>query len=96
MNVQPTEDRVLLKRQKSDAMSPGGIVIPDAVQKKSALCVVVAVGPGKKLDSGGNGPMFTKPGDVVMLSQWRGNEVTIDDEPMLIVKEAECEYVYEK
>jgi len=95
MNIRPLADRVLVRRCEAVAVSPGGIIIPDAVQKKSERCEVVAVGAGRWLDDGTNAPMAVKTGDVVMIPQWRGDEVTLDGVDMLFVKEDECFAVFE-
>lgn len=95
MNIRPLADRVLVKRCESVAVSKGGIIIPEAVQKKSEKCEVVAVGPGRELDDGTNAPMAVKPGDIVMIPDWRGTEVTLDGVNMLFVKEDECFAVFE-
>jgi chaperonin GroES len=86
MKLHPTQDRVIVKRQKEPEVSPGGILIPQAAQGKSEKCEVYAVGPGKTLDNGTVLPMGVKIGDVVIISKWEGTEVKLDGQDLLFVK----------
>ena len=85
----------MVKRMEAETKSPGGIIIPEAAQKKSEKCSVVAVGPGKVLDNGTLVPMDVKVGDVVLIPQWKGSEVKVDGQDLLILKQDDVLAVYE-
>ena len=87
MKFRPLYDRALLKRVEEQTRSSGGIIIPDTAQEKPAEAEVIAVGPGARGRDGKFVPMHLTVGDRVLLGEWSGNEVTIDNEDYLIVKE---------
>jgi len=89
MTLKPLHDNVVLRRRKADEKTVGGIIIPDSVRKASPHGEVVAAGPGARTRSGARLAMTVKPGDLVLLSSWAGNEVKIDGEELLIVRESE-------
>ncbi len=75
MNLQPMGDRVIVRREASDEKSAGGILIPDAAQKKPQRGVVLAVGPGKaNKKDGARTPMQLSVGDKVLFTSWAGDE----------------------
>lgn len=76
MTIEPTQDRVLLKRHPSESVTEGGIAIPESAQVKSNIAVVVAAGPDVPLS----------PGDNVMLGQYAGVNVSLEGEPHFLVK----------
>jgi chaperonin GroES len=79
MNIQPLGDRVVVKPVKEEEVTKSGIVLPDTVDKeKKAEGEVVAVGPGKVLDSGARSTMEVKVGDRVLFEKWGAEEVTVD------------------
>ncbi|GAG49060.1 unnamed protein product, partial [marine sediment metagenome] len=65
MAVKPLDDRVLIKQSKAEETTAGGIVLPDTAKEKPQRGKVIAVGPGKLLDSGKRGQMGLKKGDEV-------------------------------
>lgn len=85
MNVRPLNDRVLVTRLESEAVSPGGIIIPEKARTKSTRAKVVAVGPGRRLDNGKRVEPLVKPGDIVTLGKYSGNEVEVNGEKCLFV-----------
>ncbi len=88
MNIRPLHDRVLVKRLESqDKKTPGGIIIPDTVKEKPQEGEVVAVGPGKKSDNGTVQPMNVKAGDRILFGKYAGNEVKIEDQEYIIMRE---------
>lgn len=88
LRIRPLNDRVLVKRKEADKTSKGGIIIPDAAIEKSSEAEVLAVGPGKFLDSGERQPISVKPGDVVLLSsKWTGIELQLRGEKVFMVRE---------
>jgi chaperonin GroES len=96
MEIRPMNDNVLIRRAEVQDVTPGGIIIPEAAKRKSTRAEVVAVGPGK-VDK--NGLRFiettVKPGDIVLLSEWSGQEVVVDGETLLFVGEPEILAVIE-
>ena len=89
MAVKPLHDYVVLRRLEAEEKTVGGIIIPDTVRKESSHGEVVAAGPGARTKSGKRAAMSVKPGDMVLLSRWVGNEVELDGEELLIVRESE-------
>jgi chaperonin GroES len=87
--MRPLEDRVVLRRLEPETKSPGGIVIPDSAQEKSQRGSVLAIGPGKMLDSGERAKMSVKVGDVVVFAKYGGNEVKVGNEVVIIVRESD-------
>lgn len=87
MMVQPLHDRVLVKRLEEKEVKKGGIIIPDTAKEKPQEGEVIAVGPGKMTDNGKRQPMAVKAGDRVLFGKWSGNEVKLDDEEYLIMRE---------
>jgi chaperonin GroES len=75
MNLKPIADRIVVRRESSDAKTAGGILLPDNAQKKPAQGVVLAVGPGKRHHKTGERvPMQVKVGDKVLFTSWAGDE----------------------
>ena len=89
MKFRPLHDRVVIRRVEQDQTSAGGIIIPDTAREKPSEGEVVAVGPGARTDDGKVTPLDVKTGDRVLFGKWSGNEVKIDDEDLLIMKESD-------
>ncbi len=87
MNIRPLHDRVIIKRVEEELTSPGGIVIPDAAAEKPARGKIIAAGNGKILDNGEVRPMGVKVGDTVLFEKYPVNEIKIDGEEFLVLKE---------
>tara|TARA_B100000035_G_scaffold275932_1_gene253248 strand:+ start:216 stop:503 length:288 start_codon:yes stop_codon:yes gene_type:complete len=87
MKIKPLGDRVLLKRVEEDEQIRGGIIIPDSAKEKSQEAEVVALGTGKKDDSGKAIPFNVKKGDKVLLPQYGGTTVKIDGIEYILVEE---------
>jgi len=81
MKVKPLGDRVLVKLEKNEAKTAGGIIIPDTAQEKTQQGAVVAVGTGTEKD-----PITVKAGDKVMYDKYAGTQVKIDGVEHLIVR----------
>ena len=96
MAVKPLEDRVLIKQCEAEEVTAGGIVLPDTAKEKTQRGVVVAVGPGKMLDSGSRGKMGLSKGDEVFYGKYSGTEVSIDGDPYVILRESDVLAVIEK
>ncbi|HEV2617673.1 MAG TPA: co-chaperone GroES [Candidatus Acidoferrales bacterium] len=88
VNITPLHDRVLVKRLEEKETVKGGIIIPDTAKEKPQEGEVVAVGAGK-LEKGQRVPLDVKAGDRILFGKYSGNEIKIDDEEYLILKEEE-------
>tara|TARA_Y100000814_G_C12036025_1_gene300859 strand:+ start:172 stop:492 length:321 start_codon:yes stop_codon:yes gene_type:complete len=87
MKFRPLHDRVVIRRVDEETKTAGGIIIPDSAQEKPQEGEVVAVGPGARGDDGKIHALDVKIGNRVLFGKWSGNEVTIDGEELLIMKE---------
>ncbi len=89
MKFTPLHDRVLIERKESSEKTAGGIIIPDTAKEKPAEGTVIAAGDGIHKDDGTVLPLNVKVGDKVLFAKWGGNEVTIDDNDFIIMKESD-------
>lgn len=96
MKIRPLHDRVIVKRVEEDQVSRGGIIIPDTAKEKPIKGKVVAVGPGRRLDSGETRPLTVQPGDTVLFSKYGGTDIKIDNEEHLILREDDILGIIEK
>jgi chaperonin GroES len=87
MKIKPLGERVLLKRIEEAEQIRGGIIIPDSAKEKSQEAEVVALGTGKKDESGKAIPFNVKKGDKVLLPQYGGTPVKIDGVEYILVEE---------
>ena len=87
MNIRPLHDRLLVKRVEKEERTVGGIIIPDTAKEKPQEAEVVAVGNGKRLDSGELRPLDVKVGDKILFSKYAGTEVKIEGTEHLILRE---------
>jgi chaperonin GroES len=88
VNVTPLHDRVLIRRLEEKETVKGGIIIPDTAKEKPQEGEVVAVGAGR-IEKGARIPLDVKVGDRVLFGKYSGNEIKVDDEDFLILKEDE-------
>lgn len=86
MNIRPLHDRIVAKRLEQEEEVRGGIIIPDSAKDKPQEAEVVAVGPGK-LHDGERIAMDLKVGDRVLIGKYSGNEVKIDGQDVVILRE---------
>jgi chaperonin GroES len=96
MKLKPLEDRIVVKPQEAEAVTAGGIVLPETAKEKPLMGKVVAIGDGKLLDSGKRGKMSVKKGDVVLYGKYGGSEVEIDGVEYKILREDEVLGIIEK
>ena len=89
MAFTPLHDRVLVRRTEGDEKTAGGLIIPESAKEKPAEGVIVAVGAGLRDDDGDRIAMDVKAGDKVLFGKWNGQEVTIDGEELLMMKETD-------
>ena len=81
MKIKPLADRVLVKNDKAETKTAGGLIIPEAAQEKTQTAVVVEVGPGTD-----ENPITVKKGDRIMYDKYAGTQVKIDGEDHLILR----------
>jgi chaperonin GroES len=88
VNITPLHDRVLVKRLEEKESVKGGIIIPDTAKEKPQEGEVIAVGTGRR-EKGELIPLDVKPGDRILFGKYSGNDIKIDDEEYMILKEDE-------
>ncbi|MGR8953249.1 MAG: co-chaperone GroES [Gammaproteobacteria bacterium] len=87
MKIRPLHDRVIVKRVEEETTTAGGIVLPGSAAEKPSQGVILAVGTGKHLDNGEIRPLEVKVGDKVLFGKYSGNEVKIDGEELIVMRE---------
>jgi len=85
VKLKPLADKVIVKRLEAETKTKGGIVLPDTAKEKPKRGKVLAVGEGRRLDSGELVKPSVKPGDDVIFSSFAGSEITVDGEELLIM-----------
>jgi chaperonin GroES len=86
-NLRPLHDRVIVKRIEEQEQIRGGIIIPDTAKEKPQEGEVIAVGAGKKLDSGERVPLDVKEGDRVLFGKYSGTDIKVEGDEYLILRE---------
>lgn len=89
MSVKPLEDRVLIKPTEAETQTDSGIYLPESAKEKPIQGKVVALGPGKLLDSGERVKPSVKKGDTVVFGKYAGTEVEIKNVTHMIMRESE-------
>jgi len=87
MKIKPLGDRVIVKPSEAEEQTEGGIILPDTAKEKPQKGEIIAVGPGKKSDTGDTIPMEVKKGDQVLYGKYSGTEITIEGDEYLIMHE---------
>jgi chaperonin GroES len=88
VNITPLHDRVLVRRLEEKETAKGGIIIPDTAKEKPQEGEVMAVGAGK-IEKGRRVPLDVRMGDRILFGKFTGNEIKIDDQEYLILREEE-------
>ncbi|MCJ7778764.1 MAG: co-chaperone GroES [Sedimentisphaerales bacterium] len=96
MKLRPLDDRIVIKPSEAKDKTAGGIILPDTAKEKPQIGKVVAAGPGKILDNGKRSEMSVKKNDEVIYGKYIGNEVEIDGEKFVIVRESDLLGIVEK
>ncbi len=89
VRFRPLDDRVLIRQSDPEETSTGGIILPDSAKEKPQAGTIIAVGPGKLLDSGARGELSVKTGDEVFYGKYSGTEVDLDGEEFVILRESD-------
>ena len=95
MKIEPLEDRIVVQPMEAESKTKGGIHLPDTAKEKPQKGKVVAVGPGRTLDSGERAKPAVKKGDVVVYAKYGGMEVEIDTKEYIILRESDILAVVE-
>ena len=89
MKVRPLHDRIIVQRIEEGEQKIGGIIIPDTAKEKPQQGKVINVGAGKIKDDGKRVPLDVKAGDTILFGKYSGQEIKIDGEEYLIMREEE-------
>src|SRR5256885_13797896 len=89
MQIRPLYDRVVVKRLEEKETMQGGLYIPDSAKEKPQEGEVVATGKGKRLEDGKLVPLDVQPGDRILFGKYSGNDIKLDGEEYLIMREDE-------
>ena len=89
MKINPLDDRGVVRPDDAESTTAGGIVLPDAAREKQQRGTVVAVGPGRLLDSGERSAISVKVGDQVLFGKYGGTEIEIDGQDVKILRESD-------
>ena len=95
LKFRPLYDRVLVKRLLGESKSAGGLIIPDTAKEKPQEAEVIAVGSGRVLEDGKIRPMSIKPGDRILFGKYTGDEIKLEGEEHLILREEDILAVLE-
>ena len=96
MKVRPLHDRIIVQRIEEEEQRVGGIIIPDSAKEKPQQGKVIAAGKGRIEKDGKVTPLDVKAGDTVLFGKYAGQEIKLDGEDLLIVREEEVLGVIEK
>ena len=94
--LKPLGDRIIAKATSAEEVTKGGIVLPDTAKEKPQEGEVIAVGPGKLLDSGKLVPMDVKVGDKVIFAKYGGTEIKIEGEEFIILRQDDVLAILDK
>ncbi len=89
MNIRPLHDRLIIRRLEEGEQKVGGIIIPDTAKEKPQQGKVIAAGSGKTKDDGKRVPLDVTAGDTILFGKYSGQEIKLDGEEYLIMKEDE-------
>jgi chaperonin GroES len=87
MNYRPLHDRLVVRRLDDGEQTIGAILVPDSAKEKPQRGTVIAVGSGIVKDDGTRIPLDVAPGDLILFGKYGGQEVTLDGEALLIMRE---------
>ena len=89
IKIRPLDDRVVVEPSDAEEVTSGGIVLPDSAQEKPQRGKVIAVGPGRLLDSGQRGDLSVAVGDEVIYGKFGGTDIEIDGDDVKILRESD-------
>jgi len=89
IKLRPLDDRVVVEPKEADEVTAGGIVLPDTAKEKPQRGAVLAIGPGKLLDSGERGALSVSVGDEVIYGKYSGSEIELGGREVKILRETD-------
>jgi chaperonin GroES len=89
LKIRPLDDRVVVEPIEAEEKTAGGIVLPDSAKEKPQRGTVLAVGPGRLLDSGQRGELSVAVGDQVIYGKYGGTDIEINGEDVKILRESD-------
>ena len=89
MTLKPLDDRVVVEPSSAEETTAGGIVLPDSAKEKPQRGKIVAVGPGRLLDSGERSALSVQVGDEVLFGKYGGTEIEVDGTEIKILRESD-------
>jgi len=96
MKLRPLDDGIVIKQSDAEEKTAGGIFLPDAAKEKPQIGKIIATGPGKMLDNGKRSKMSVKKNDEVLYAKYSGNDIEIDGEKYVILRESDILGIVEK
>jgi len=88
-NLKPLDDRVVVQPVEAEEKTAGGLYLPDTAKEKPQRGTVIAIGPGKTLDSGERAPMSVIIGDEVIYGKYSGSDIEVDGHEVKIIRESD-------
>lgn len=88
MKLRPLDDKIVIKQSDAEEKTTGGIFLPETAKEKPQIGKVIAAGPGKILDNGKQNKMSVKKNDEVIYAKYIGNEIEIEGEKYVILRES--------
>jgi chaperonin GroES len=89
IKIRPLDDRVVVEPTEAEERTAGGIVLPDTAKEKPQRGTVLAVGPGRLLDSGQRGELSVAVGDEVIYGKYGGTDIEINGDEVKILREGD-------
>ena len=89
INLKPLDERIVVEPVEAEEMTAGGIVLPDTAKEKPQRGTVLAIGPGKLLDSGKRSELSVAVGDEVIYGKYAGSDVEVDGREVKILRESD-------
>ena len=89
IGIRPLDDRVVVEPLEAEETTAGGIVLPDSAQEKPQRGTILAIGPGRLLDSGERGQMSVGVGDEVIYGKYGGTDIEVDGNEVKILREGD-------
>ena len=89
MKLKPLQDRVVVKQQDAETKTASGIFLPDTAKEKPTRGKVMSVGPGKLDDKGRPMELGVRVGDTIIYGKYSGNDVEVDGQKLVILRESE-------
>ena len=89
IKIRPLDDRIVVQPMEAEETTAGGIVLPGSAQEKPQRGTILAVGPGKLLDSGQRGDLSVAVGDEVIFGKYGGSDIEVDGKEVKILRESD-------